>query len=209
MKEIYDDYLNNKIKLDNISFLSLISFIIVISGMIGWIYEFIFYYFDQGMDKFYFQGGNFLPWINIYAYGALIVWFLTYRYKKNPVKVFLVSCLSTGLLEYISGYFILKLLHVRYWDYNKEILNFGNIDGFICLRSVLLFGIACLFLVYFVIPLLYTLYFNMNKKVFIIIGLSLVSIVLIDEIYNLIFTKVFDLPSAEFLYKKLGFHYMN
>ena len=205
----YDDYINNKIKLNQIDFLALISLVIVISGIIGWVYEFIFYFFDQGMDKFYFQGGNFLPWINIYAIGALIVWFLTYKHKKNPVKVFLISCLSTGLLEYISGYLILKILHVRYWDYNKEILNFGNIDGFICLRSVLLFGIACLFLIYVVIPLLYKLHAKMNNKLFLIISFSLVSIVLIDEIYNLVFTRLFNLPSAEFLYKKIGFHYMN
>ena len=42
----------------------------------------------------------------------------------------------------------------RLWDYNNEILNFGNIGGYICLRSVLSFGIASLFLVYVVVPYL-------------------------------------------------------
>ena len=41
-----------------------------------------------------------------------------------------------------------------YWDgaSYEEILSFGNIGGYICLRSVLFFGISGLFLVYAIIP---------------------------------------------------------
>ena len=44
MKRVIDDYINNKIKLD----IGIISFVIVISGVFGWVYEFIFYYFNGG-----------------------------------------------------------------------------------------------------------------------------------------------------------------
>ncbi len=40
----------------------------------------------------------------------------------------------TGLLEYFSGLVIYKLIGARYWDYNTEIWNFGNIGGFVCFR---------------------------------------------------------------------------
>ena len=60
-------------------FIARIFYIVVFYGLFGWVYEFIFYYFNFGMDKFYWQGGNFLPWINIYAYGALLIYLLTYK----------------------------------------------------------------------------------------------------------------------------------
>ncbi len=44
-----------------------------------------------------------------------------------------------GLLEFIVGYLLLHISHIRLWDYNTEILNYGNIGGYICLRSVLFF----------------------------------------------------------------------
>ena len=136
-------------------FIARIFYIVVFSGLFGWVYEFIFYYFNFGMDKFYWQGGNFLPWINIYAYGALLIYLLTYKFTKNPWKVFFISVISTGILEFVSGYAIYTLLDgTRYWDYNKEILNFMNIGGFVCLRSVLFFGVSGLILMYWIIPFL-------------------------------------------------------
>ena len=96
-----------------------------------------FYYFNGGMQKFYWRGGNFLPWINIYATGSLMIYFLTYGYRKKPLKVFFISLFSTGILEYISGLGMYMVGNgKRCWDYSKEILNFGNINGFVCLRSV-------------------------------------------------------------------------
>ena len=43
---------------------------------------------------------------------------------------------------------------LRLWDYNTEIWNFGNIGGFVCLRSVAVFGFAALFLEYMLVPLI-------------------------------------------------------
>ena len=87
MKKKYQDYLNNDHSFDKITMLGILSLIIVISGVFGFVYEFIFYYFNYGMKYFYWRGGNFLPWINIYATGALVIYFLSYRYRKNPLKV--------------------------------------------------------------------------------------------------------------------------
>lgn len=72
MKEKYNNYLNKEHNFDKLTMFGIICLIIVISGIFGWIYEFIFYYFNSGMKTFYFRGGNFLPWINIYAIGAYI-----------------------------------------------------------------------------------------------------------------------------------------
>lgn len=209
MKEKLKKYINTDYKFDKLEMTGIICLIIVISGIFGFLYEFIFYYFNSGMKEFYWRGGNFLPWINIYATGSIMIYIFTYRYRKNPFKVFLISFISTGILEYFSGLGMYIFGDgIRCWDYNQEILNFGNIDGFVCLRSVLFFGISSLLLIYIIVPLCYYLARHMNRKVFLTISITLCSIIMIDELYNLIFARVFSLPRASTIYKKLGFKYV-
>lgn len=209
MKEKLKKYINTDYKFDKLEMTGIICLIIVISGIFGFLYEFIFYYFNSGMKEFYWRGGNFLPWINIYATGSIMIYIFTYRYRKNPFKVFLISFISTGILEYFSGLGMYIFGDgIRCWDYNQEILNFGNIDGFVCLRSVLFFGISSLLLIYVIVPLCYYLARHMNRKVFLTISITLCSIIMIDELYNLIFARVFSLPRASTIYKKLGFKYV-
>ena len=91
MKEKYKKYINEDYTFDKMTMGGIFALIIVISGVFGFIYEFIFYYFNSGMTQIYWRGGNFLPLINIYATGALMIFFLTYRKRKNPLFVFLAS----------------------------------------------------------------------------------------------------------------------
>ena len=183
----------------------------VFAGFFGWVYEFIFYYFDGGTGEFYMQGGNLLPWINIYAVGAILIMVLVQllKLKKHPWLVFLVSVVATGLLEFVSGWLVYVIGNgTRYWDYNTEILNFGNIGGFVCLRSVLIFGVSALMLVYLVVPFFVKLAKRMSKRAFLILAISLFSIVMVDEIYNLLASKVFGWPDAMELYKSMGWKYL-
>lgn len=210
MKQLYNDYLNNEIKLDKWTIIAVISLIIVITGVFGFVYEFIFYYFNSGMETFYYRGANFLPWINIYATGSIMIYLLTRKFKKKPLLVFLIAFFSTGVLEYFSGFAMYKLMDgIRCWDYNTEILNFGNINGFVCLRSVTFFGLSGLLLMYVIIPFILYLSKKANKKVFVTISITLGVIFLFDEFYNLIFANLLSLPRARDVYTKLGFKYMN
>lgn len=209
MKEKLSEYVNKDHSFDKTTMLSIFCLIIVISGVFGFIYEYIFYYFNSGMKEFYWRGGNFLPWINIYAIGSILIYLLNYKNRKNPLKVFLISTIICGILEYIAGLGMYIIGDgFRCWDYNTEILNFGNIQGFICLRSVLFFGLSALFLMYVIVPFLFSLAKKTNKKVLLTIGIILCTIIFIDEIYNLLIARIFDLPRAANIYRKLGFHYM-
>ncbi len=208
MKEQYKYYLENNHRFDNSTMLGILALLVVIAGIFGFIYEYIFYFFNGGMKEFYWRGSNFLPWINIYATGSILIYFLTYKLRKKPLKVFLISVFSTGILEYFSGLGMLVLAHKRCWDYNKEILNFGNIDGFVCLRSVLFFGLSSLFLMYVVIPILFHIAKKANKKLFLTISFTLCTIILIDEFYNLLVARIFHLPRAYNVYSKLGMKYV-
>ncbi len=210
MKEKYKNYLMEDHSFDRVTMLGILCLIVVISGVFGFIYEFIFYYFNSGMKEFFFRGGNFFPWINIYAIGALTIYFFTYRYRMSVWKVFLISVISSGIIELIGGLVLYTFGNgFRCWDYNTEILNFGNIGGFVCLRSVLFFGFSSLLLIYGILPLCFHLAKTMNRRVFLILSIGLCSIILVDELYNLVFARVFSLPRASDVYKKIGFHYVN
>jgi uncharacterized membrane protein len=134
---IIDDSLNKR---QNIWLYLLV---MIISGIMGFVYEEIFYLFDLGyLVK---RGSTYGPWIPIYLFGGLFLTLIVYRFRKKPIIVFLMSLLVTGLLEFLTGFVLLKCFNLRLWDYNNEILNFGNIGGFICLRSVLLFALQVYF----------------------------------------------------------------
>ncbi len=136
--------------------------VMVIAGIIGFIYEMLFYRIDLGYWTK--RGTTFGPWISIYAWGGLLLTFTVYHLRKRPLVVFLLSCLITGVLEFLSGYLILKFTGERLWDYNTEIWNWGNIGGFVCARSVLVFGIGGLALVYLVIPIVKNFYGRPHGK---------------------------------------------
>ena len=97
------EYINNDVKLTKKELITIICLLIVITGVTGWLYEVIFYYFNGGMKIFYMRSDNFLPWINIYTYGAFLVLFLTYKRRKHPIQVFTISVIATSIFEYLSG----------------------------------------------------------------------------------------------------------
>lgn len=208
MREKYLKYLNEDIKFDKTTAIGILSLLIVITGMFGFLYEFIFYYFNGGMTTFYWRGGNFLPWINIYATGSVLIYLLTYKDRKKPLKVFLVSIITTGVLEYFSGLGMDKIAGKRCWDYSQEILGALNINGYVCLRSVLVFGVFSLLLIYIVLPLIFYIAKKSNKKVFVTTSVILCSIIMIDEFYNLLIARIFHLPRAYNVYSKLGVPYV-
>ncbi len=210
MKEIFNKYINNEIKLEKWQKIGIICLVIVISGIFGWIYEYIFYFFNSGMKQFYWRGANFLPWINIYATGSIMIILLTHKTKKNPLYVFLISAISTGILEYLTGLAMYKLMGgIRCWDYNTEILNFGNIDGFVCLRSVTFFGLSALLLIYCIVPFCIYLSKKMNRHTFMAFSITICFIFLFDEFYNLLFAKMLNLPRSAEIYKNIGIKYMD
>ncbi len=203
------NYLNNDLKLKKWQWAGIMMLLVVFAGFFGWVYEFIFYFFDGGQGEFYMQGGNFLPWINIYAIGAVLIVLACWKLRRWPWLVFIVSFIMTGVLEYVAGWLVYTLGNgTRYWDYNVEILNFGNIEGFVCLRSVLVFGVSALFMMYVIMPWFVRLSQKMSRKVFLALAISLFAVVMVDEVYNLLASKVFGWPDAMEIYRSLGFKYL-
>lgn len=186
IKELKKDY-----KLDNWTIFMLILLIFTIGGVFGFIYETIFYRIDLGY--FIKRGTTFGPWIPIYGIGSILITSCVFKHKKNPLLVLLISSLVCGILEYITGYLLYSIANTRLWDYNIEIINYGNIGGFVCLRSVLFFGISGLFLIYFIIPWVEKLTKKLTKKTYSIISLSLGILFITDCIVSDIIIKLMTL----------------
>ena len=64
-------------------------------------------------------------------------------------------------------------------------------------------------LIYLVVPLIFMLAKKMNKKTFMILSISLFSIFIFDELYNLIFARLLSLPRSTNIYKSLGMKYIH
>ena len=209
LKSTFRDYMEGKIKLETYQKMGVWFLLVVFAGFFGWVYEMIFYFFDGGTGEFYMQGGNFLPWINIYAIGAVLIILLCMKFRKNPWLVFLLSVLVSGVVEFVAGWLVYTIGNgMRYWDYNTEILNFGNIGGFVCLRSVFFFGVSALFLIYMVVPFFVYLAKRMSKRAFLTLAISLFAVVMVDEVYNILASKIFGWPDAMDFWRAMGWKYL-
>ncbi len=164
----------------------------VMGGIIGWVYEMIFYRIDLG--HFIKRGHGFGPWLPIYAFGALGLTLLVCFSKKklNPVILFLVSAVGSGIIEYVTGWFLFNVMGVRLWDYNVEIWNWGNIDGYVCARSVLLFGVFGALFGALLIPKFMDFVKRVKARPLAIFSLILAIIVGADVIYGYIIKSVIN-----------------
>ena len=88
------------------------------------------------------------PWLPIYGIGALGIYALK-PVKKYPVLLFFLCAAVTGIVEYIIGFAGIHLFGMRLWDYRELFL---NLDGIICLRSVMNFAVMGLVFHYILEP---------------------------------------------------------
>ena len=204
-KKLYRDYLDSKIKLKKYQLIGIFLLIWVVAGIVGWVYEFIVGFTEPGGP--YMQGGNLLPWINIYAIGAVLIVPAVYKVKKYPWAVFLISVLVTGVVELIGGWLVYTIGNgERYWNYDHGLWAIGSINGFVCPLSVLFFGIGALGLIYFFLPYFIYLALNMSKRAFLMLAISLFVIFTADEVINLTLKNTGQ-PTAMDFYRSLGLKY--
>lgn len=203
----YQDYLDGKIKLKLYQKIGVVLLVVVFAGFFGWLWEFMLQEISGGFQHLYIKGGNLLPWINLYAYGALILIPTTYKLRRYPWAVFVASALVCGVLELFAGWIVYEVGHgTRYWNYELRWWGFGSIDGFVCPASVCAFGIAALLLVYWLLPICVKMAQRMSKRAFLTLAITLFTMVLVDDITNLTL-KNLGLPTAMNLYESLGWKY--
>ena len=166
-------------------------FLLTIMGaVIGCIYEMIFYRIDLGY--FIKRGHGFGPWLPIYAFGALGLTLIVYKKKLHPALLFLLSMVVSGILEYATGWVLYHFMGVRLWDYNVEIWNWGNIDGFVCARSVLIFGLFGMIYGAFVVPRFLEFVKRVKARPLLILSVILAVVVCADVIYGYVIKTIIN-----------------
>ena len=196
------EIIRGKDKEAGITWFGLLMGIFLASAVFGFLYETIFYCINDHM--LLRRGSTFLPVIQLYGWGGLLIFLVAYDVRRHPWKVLLNSGVVCGLLEFGTGYVLHHVYGVRSWDYNTEIWNWGNIGGYVCFRSVVFFAVSGLLLIYGIIPMLNRLMKRMGRKRFIKVIGVITAVVMADIIYNDIFANYFHLPKAPEFYAKLG-----
>ena len=117
------------------------------------------------------------PVCPIYGYGVMGILLLIGKDTTDILGVFLKSILICSILEYFTSYIMEKLFKARWWDYSQKKF---NINGRICLETMLPFGILGT-LIYFIInPFLLKLINLIPATIKIILALIILLIYLVD-----------------------------
>ena len=85
------------------------------------------------------------PYCPIYGYGAILITFLLKKYTDDPIILFFMAIIICGTLEYLTSYFMEKIFKARWWDYSQKKF---NINGRVCLNTIVPFGLLGLFIMY-------------------------------------------------------------
>lgn len=91
------------------------------------------------------------PYCPIYGVGGLYIYICLNKYYNDPVALFFLTIVECAILEYFTSLIMEKIFKTRWWDYTDKKF---NINGRICLETLVLFGIGGLFSVYLIIPYL-------------------------------------------------------
>lgn len=118
-------------------------------SIIGWIMEVTLKLIHD--KKFINRGFLIGPYCPIYGFGVLLLTILLKKYQDDFVATFIFSILICGTLEYFTSYFMEKIFHARWWDYSQRKF---NINGRICLETLIPFGIMGCSIIYLTNPIL-------------------------------------------------------
>jgi uncharacterized membrane protein len=134
-------------------------FYFISCSFIGWCIETSYMYFIRG--RFVFSGLLHCPFSPIYGFAGILMIIALTPIKHNALLFFFGAVIITTLLEYFTGYLIKMTLHRMLWNYKNEFL---NINGFICLKSSIIWGLLSVTFIYLLKPLIRSLIYHVPKN---------------------------------------------
>lgn len=120
----------------------------IIYSFLGWCIEVI----DKFIEYKRFVNRGFIigPLCTIYGFGVLSILWLIGDNTSDILSVFLKSIFICSILEYLTSYIMEKVFKAKWWDYSSKKF---NLNGRICLETMIPFGILGCFTVYIVNPM--------------------------------------------------------
>lgn len=157
-----------------------IYFLLFISyAFLGWCMEVTCKFIKY--KKFINRGFLIGPYCPIYGWGALAITILLKRYMEDPLVLFVMSTIICSIIEYLTSYFMEKKYHARWWDYSNKKF---NINGRICLETLIPFGILGVAIMYGTNPILFKLYNQIPQLVINILTVILFIGFIVDNIIS-------------------------
>ena len=153
--------------------------IFFIYSIIGWITESTYVSIKE--KKIVNRGFLIGPYCPIYGCGALVIITYLEQYKDNIITVFFLAVIVCSILEYLTSYIMEKIFKARWWDYSNEKF---NLNGRICGKNALLFGLGGVIVIYLVHPALKNILTLFNPKLLFIIIIICLIIYLTDAIIS-------------------------
>ncbi len=151
----------------------------IIYSNLGWLMEVTLKSIE--LKRFINRGFLIGPICPIYGYGCLLIIILLKNFTSNIVLLFFSSVIICSILEYLTSYIMEKLFKARWWDYSRRKY---NINGRICLNTMIPFGLLGCLMMYVVNPFLESKLLLIDPKVRLILAITLFIIYMIDNILS-------------------------
>lgn len=150
-----------------------------IYSFLGWLIEVMTYLYDHHklINRGFFIG----PYCPIYGCGGTLIVFLLSSYVDDFKVLFIMAIVICSVLEYFTSYLMEKLFKARWWDYGYYKY---NLNGRICLETMIPFGIIGCILMYVVYPFFSNLLSGLSIGWLRGISITLLVIFLIDNIVS-------------------------
>lgn len=153
----------------------------IIYAFLGWIMEVCFtYYKDKHLVNRGFLIGPYCP---IYGAGCILIILLLKRYLNDPIALFVMAIVICSILEYETSYLMEKIFKARWWDYSDRKF---NINGRICLETLVPFGILGCLLMYLINPFISGIILKIPSVWLNVIAIILLVIFVTDYIVSFI-----------------------
>lgn len=165
-----------------------------IYSVIGWLIEVINLYIRT--NKFVNRGFLIGPYCPIYGVGGVVITIFLTKYSNSLIVLFVMSAFLCGIIEYFTSYAMEKLFNARWWDYSYRKF---NINGRICLETLVPFGILGCVVIYITNPILYNFFDLLNYSLINIIALILLVIFVFDYITSFKIISSFKETTMTFL----------
>ena len=158
----------------------------MIYSVLGWILEVSCKLVEK--KKFINRGFLIGPYCPIYGWGALMMTLLLKKYLNDIFTLFIMNILICSILEYFTSYLLEVIFKARWWDYSNKKF---NINGRICLETMIPFGLFGLLVMYVINPIIFIILNMIPISIIYFISIVLFLLLLIDTItsYSII-TKI-------------------
>ena len=133
--------------------------------------------------KFINRGFLIGPYCPIYGWGAIFITFLLKKYVDDVVNLFIMAMLISSILEYATSNFLEKIFKTRWWDYSNYRF---NINGRVCLETLIPFGLFGLFIMYISNPFFLSIITKLHYVIIYMLCFLFVLIMLIVSIFSYI-----------------------